>query len=93
MIIDVFTAVSTSDSTESHHKIYIVRMGTRLPLPVTSNLERNLHRTMPRPPYRETRRKLVMAFDVGTTFSGVSYRYSEHVILKIRFITFLCSVF
>jgi hypothetical protein len=27
-----------------------------------------------RTPYRETRRKLLMAFDVGTTFSGVSYR-------------------
>lgn len=28
-----------------------------------------------RTPYRETRRKLLFAFDVGTTFSGVSYRY------------------
>jgi hypothetical protein len=30
---------------------------------------------MPRPIYSGTRRKLVLAFDVGTTYSGVSYRY------------------
>jgi hypothetical protein len=26
-----------------------------------------------RPPYRGYRRKLVLAFDVGTTYSGISY--------------------
>ena len=26
--------------------------------------------------YRGARRKLVLAFDVGTTYSGISYRYS-----------------
>ena len=29
----------------------------------------------PRSPYTGPRRKLVLAFDVGTTYSGVSYRY------------------
>ncbi|KAG2737503.1 hypothetical protein P692DRAFT_20663011, partial [Suillus brevipes Sb2] len=28
---------------------------------------------LPREPYKGTTRKLVLAFDVGTTFSGVSY--------------------
>jgi hypothetical protein len=28
--------------------------------------------------YRGARRKLVLAFDVGTTYSGISYRYILH---------------
>ena len=28
--------------------------------------------------YRGARRKLVLAFDVGTTYSGISYRYQAH---------------
>lgn len=28
--------------------------------------------------YRSARRKLVLAFDVGTTYSGISYRYILH---------------
>jgi hypothetical protein len=29
-----------------------------------------------RPTYRGLRRKLVLAFDLGTTYSGISYRYA-----------------
>jgi hypothetical protein len=29
--------------------------------------------TITRQPYTEDRRKLVLAFDIGTTYSGVSY--------------------
>ena len=28
-------------------------------------------------PYNGTRRKLILAFDIGTTFSGISYRYQS----------------
>ena len=30
---------------------------------------------MSRPTYRGLRRKIVLAFDLGTTYSGISYRY------------------
>ena len=33
----------------------------------------------PRSPYTGPRRKLVLAFDVGTTYSGVSYRYEPSI--------------
>ncbi|EDR07836.1 uncharacterized protein LACBIDRAFT_327574 [Laccaria bicolor S238N-H82] len=42
-----------------------------------------------RPPYKGSRRKLVMAFDVGTTFSGISYRYLGRLLTLFSFI--LCS--
>ncbi|KAJ3494374.1 hypothetical protein NLJ89_g10822 [Agrocybe chaxingu] len=37
-----------------------------------------------RPPYKGTRRKLVLAFDVGTTYSGISYRFLLAVIINPR---------
>ena len=42
--------------------------------PLLSNMQ-------PRSPYAGPCRKLVLAFDVGTTYSGVSYRY-EHSALR-----------
>jgi len=46
-----------------------------------------------RPPYKGYRRRLVMAFDVGTTFSGISYRYiGRFPSLLRRFIRCSCSV-
>jgi len=33
--------------------------------------------SIPRLAFRGTDRKLVLAFDVGTTYSGISYRYGQ----------------
>ena len=46
-----------------------------------------------RPPYKGSRRRLVMAFDVGTTFSGISYRYiGQFPTLFRSFIRCSCSI-
>lgn len=54
---------------------------------------RNSHSShMPtRSPYTGACRKLVLAFDVGTTYSGISYRYSSTSIITSS-ITFPCSI-
>jgi hypothetical protein len=48
-----------------HSPRYITLLDQKANLQITSML--------PRKPYEGSTRKLVLAFDVGTTFSGVSY--------------------
>ncbi|PPQ89040.1 hypothetical protein CVT25_006718 [Psilocybe cyanescens] len=47
-----------------------------------------------RQPYSSTQRKLVLAFDVGTTFSGISYRLVGHLLLNLssELWVLLCSI-
>ena len=42
-------------------------------LQLAGNLQQRRHSPMTRTPYTGTSRKLVLAFDIGTTFSGAAY--------------------
>jgi hypothetical protein len=42
--------------------------------------------------YRGQKRKLVLAFDVGTTFSGISYRFETNSVLLVDYLTGACLI-